>query len=40
LLEKRIAALQQINLALDFAFGNAGKTEGGPVGELFAKNRA
>lgn len=37
LLEKRIAALQQINLALDFAFGNTGKTEGGPVGELFVK---
>lgn len=35
--EKRLAALQQINLALDFAFGNAGKSEGGPVGEPFVK---
>jgi hypothetical protein len=37
LLEKRITALQQLNLALDFIFGNIGKTEGGPVGELFRK---
>jgi hypothetical protein len=37
LLEKRLGALQHVNLALDFAFGNIGRTQGGPVGDLFTK---
>lgn len=36
LLEKQLVALQELSLIIDFAFGNVGKTEGGPVGDLFA----
>lgn len=35
LLEKQLVALQELNLVIDFALGNVGKTEGGPVGDLF-----
>jgi hypothetical protein len=34
-LAKQLVSLQELNLAIDFALGNQGKTEGGPVGEMF-----
>lgn len=37
LLEKRLIALQELNLLLDFAYGNIGSTEGGPIGDLFVR---
>ncbi len=37
LLEKRLAALQELNLLLDFSYGNIGSTTGGPIGDLFVR---
>lgn len=37
LLEKRLIALQELNLAIDFTYGNVGSTTGGPVGDLFIR---
>jgi len=37
LLEKRLIALQELNLVVDFVYGNVGSTTGGPVGELFTR---
>jgi len=34
-LAKQLVSLQELNLAIDFALGNEGKTEGGPVSEMF-----
>ena len=34
-LGKQLVSLQELNLAIDFVFGNEGKTEGGPVADLF-----
>jgi hypothetical protein len=34
-LSRQLVALQELNLAIDFAYGNVGTTAGGPVGELF-----
>jgi len=34
-LGKQLLSLQELNLAIDFALGNEGRTQGGPVAELF-----
>jgi hypothetical protein len=34
-LGRQLVSLQELNLAIDFVLGNEGKTEGGPVGEMF-----
>jgi hypothetical protein len=34
-LAKQLVALQELTLAIDFVLGNEGKTEGGPVSEMF-----
>jgi hypothetical protein len=34
-LGRQLVALQELNLAIDFVFGNEGRTEGGPVAEVF-----
>ena len=34
-LSKQLVSLQELNLAIDFVLGNEGKTEGGPVAQLF-----
>jgi hypothetical protein len=34
-LAKQLVSLQELNLAIDFALGNEGKVEGGPVSEMF-----
>jgi len=34
-LGKQLVSLQELNMAIDFVLGNQGRTQGGPVGELF-----
>ena len=34
-LAKQLVSLQELNSAIDFVLGNEGRTQGGPVGEMF-----